>query len=169
MLHWALSAATGAAMLTSCSASPTQCLRHGVYDLDRDRSDDVQQAISSAVAGLPNTDNFSRRLRKANTATDVIRVSSLQGRFSIKYDTRPLIVVSIGGEPIQWKLNDGQLFNVSAKANGEAVSLTFGASDSERTTVYRMVGPQFVEETTIISPKLSTPIRYKLIYNQAKC
>lgn len=156
-------------MLTSGSASPPQCVRYGSYVLDRDRSDNVQREITRAVAGLPNTDHFSRRLRKANTATDFIRVSSSPGRFSIKYDTRPVILVSTSGEPIEWKLNDGQLFTVSAKANGEAVSLTFGATDSERTTVYRNVGQHFVEETTIISPRLFTPIRYQLIYNQAKC
>jgi hypothetical protein len=169
MLHWALSAASGAAILSSGSASPSQCVAYGIYDLDSGRSDDVQQAVTSAVAGLPNTDNFARRLRKANTPGTGIRISSSASRFSIKYETRPVILVSTSGAPTQWKLNDGQVFNVSAKANGEAVSLTFRSSDGERTTVYRIVGPQFVEETTIISPRLSKPIRYRLVYNQAKC
>lgn len=169
MVHWALSAATGAAIVTSGSASPPQCVVSGIYVLDRERSDDVQQAITSAVADLPNTDHFDRRLRKANTATPVIRTSSSAGWFSIKYDTRPRILVSTSGESTQWKLNDGQVFDVSAKANGEDVSITFRATDSERTTVYRSVGAQFVEETNIISPRLSTPIRYQLVYNQAKC
>lgn len=169
MSHWALLAATEASILTAGSASPSQCVRWGIYVLDRGRSDDVQQAITSAVAGRPNTDHFARRLRKANTASDEIRLSSSAGRFSIKYETRPLILVSTSGEPTQWKLNDGQVFNVSAKANGEVVSLTFRATDNERTSVYRIVGPQFVEETTIISPRLCTSIRYQLIYNQATC
>ena len=171
MFHWALSAATGAAILTPGLASPSQCVSWGIYVLDGGRSDDVQQVITSAVAGLPNTDNFARRLRKANTASlgTGIRVSSSADRFSIKYETRPQILVSTSGKPTQWKLNDGQVFNVSAKAHGEAVSLTFRATDSERTTVYCIVGQQLVEETTIISPQLSTPIRYQLVYNQAKC
>lgn len=66
-------------------------------------------------------------------------------------------------------LNDGQVFDVSAKAIGEAVSITFRATDSERTTVYRVAGPRFVEETTITSPRLSKPLHYQLIYNQAQC
>jgi len=171
MLHWALSAATGVATLTSGLASPPQCVLSGFYVLDGGRSDDVQQAITSATAALPNTDYFSRRLRKANTAGDGsrIRISSAPGRFSIKYETRPLILVSTSGEPTQWKLNDGQVFDVSAKASSEAVSITFRAIDSERTTVYRSVGSQFVEETTITSPRLSKPLHYQLIYNQAKC
>ena len=64
-------------------------------------------------------------------------------------------------------LEDGQVFDVSAKANGEAISLTFRAADSERTIVYRSDGQQLVTETTIISPLLSTPIRYKVVYNRA--
>jgi len=169
MLHWALSVAAGAANVTSGIASPPQCVRSGIYVLDRERSDDVQQAITRAVAGLPNTDYFSRRLRKANTPGDEIRISNSPSRFSIKYETRPQILLLKSGEPTQWKLNDGQVFDVLAKASSEAVLLTFHAFDNERTTVYRTVGPQFVEETTITSPRLSTPIRYRLMYNQATC
>jgi len=169
MLHWVLSAATGAAALTSGPASPPQCLIGGVYVLDVGQSDDVQKAITSAVADLPDTDHFARRLRKANAASFEIRTTTSARRFSIKYETRPQILVLISGEPIQWTLNDGQAFDVSAKANGETVSLTFRARDSERTTVYQRVGPQFVEETTIISPLLPKPLRYRLVYSQAKC
>lgn len=169
MLPWALSAVAEVANLTSGIASPPQCVRAGIYVLDRERSDDVQQAITRAVTGLPNTDYFSRRLRKANTPGDELRISNAPTRFSIKYETRPQILLSKNGEPTQWKLNDGQVFDVVAKADGEAVLLAFHAFDNERTSVYRIVGPQFVEETTIISPRLSTPIRYRLLYNQATC
>jgi hypothetical protein len=171
MLHWALSAATEAAILISSpgSASPPQGLISGSYILDRERSDDVFQAIESAVAGLSNVTRppFARRLRKAAAPAYAIRISIAAGRFSIKNDAKPLIVVWTSGEPIEWKLEDGQVFDVSAKANGEAISLTFRAADSERTTVYRSVGQQLVTETTIISPLLSTPIRYKVVYNRA--
>ena len=78
-----------------------------------------------------------------------------------------MIVVWTSGEPIEWTLEDGQVFDVSARANGEAISLTFRAPDSERTTVYRSEGQQLVTETTIISPLLSTPIRYRVVYNRA--
>jgi len=171
MRHWALSAAIGAAILISGSgsASPTQGLVSGSYILDRERSDDVFKAIESGVAGLPDVTRlpFASRLRKAAAPANAIRISITAGRFSIKNDAKPLIVVWTSGEPIEWKLEDGQVFDVSAKADGEAVSLTFRAADSERTTVYRSVGQQLVAETTIISPLLPTPIRYKLVYNPA--
>jgi hypothetical protein len=171
MLHWALSVATGAAFLTSGPVSPPQCVLSGHYVLDGERSDDVEQVITSATARLLNTDHFSRRLRKANMAVDGsrIRISSAPGRFSIKYETRPLILVSTSGELTQWKLNDGQAFDVSAKWIGDAVSITFRTIDNERTTVYRVIGPDFVESTTIVSPRLSKPLHYQLVYNQERC
>lgn len=169
MRHWAWPAtAIGAAISISSSgsASPPQRLISGSYILDRERSDDVFQAIESAVAGL-HRPPFARRLRKAAAPAYAIRISIAAGRFSIKNDAKPQIVVWTSGEPIEWRLEDGQVFDVSAKANGDAISLTFRATDSERTTVYRSVGQQLSAETTIISPLLSTPLRYKHVYNRA--
>lgn len=169
MLHWALSAATGAAIQIASpgSASPPQGLISGSYILDPERSDNVSQAIESAVAGLYRPP-FARRLRKAAAPAYAIRISFAAGRFSIHYDAKAPIVVWTGGEPIEWRLDDGQIFDVSATANGEAISLTFRAPDSERTTVYRSDGQQLVTETTIISPLLSTPIRYRVVYNRER-
>ena len=168
MLHWTLSAATGAAILIASpgSASPPQGLISGSYILDEERSDDVLQAIDSAVAGLSRPP-FARRLRKAAARPYAIRISFAAGRFSIHYDAKAPIVVWTGGEPIEWRLEDGQVFDVSAKANGDAISLTLRAADNERTIVYRSDGQQLVTETTVTSPLLSTPIRYRAVYNRA--
>lgn len=171
MRHWALSAAIGAAILISSSgaASPTQGLVSGSYVLDPERSDDTVQAIESGLAGPSSAARlpFARRLRKAAAPAYALRISIAAGQFSIKRDAHPLIVLRIGGEPIQLWLESGQAFDVSAKANGEAISLTFRAADSERTTVFRSVGQQLVAETVIVSPLLSTPVRYKVVYNRA--
>ena len=91
----------------------------------------------------------------------------LESRFSIKIDDKRLIDVSTSGEAIEWTLVDGLVFDVSARANGEAISLTFRAPDSERTIVYRSDGQQLVTETTITGPLISTPIRYRVVYNRA--
>jgi len=170
MRHWTLSAAIGAAILISgsSSASPAQRVFSGIYDRAPERSDAAFQAIESAIASLPNAKRPLARMRlRKSIAASRIRVSNSGSRFSIKYDDKTPIVVWIGGEPIKWKLVESLVFDVSAKANGEAISLTFRGDDGERTTVYRSVGQQLVEETTIISPLLSTPIGYKLLYNRA--
>lgn len=173
MRHWTLSAAIGAVILISSSgsASAAQGVVSGNYVQDRERSDDVFQAIESAIADLPSERRplARMRLRKSTSATGAgrIRISIWADRFSIKYDAHRLIAVVIGGEPIKWKLVEELVFDVWAKANGEAVSLTFRADDSERTIVYRNVGQQLVAETIIASPQFSTPMRYTLVYNRA--
>ena len=169
MRHWTLSVAIGATILISGSgsASPAQGLVPGSYVRDPERSDAAFQAIESAIAGLPSAKRpLARMVLRKTIATSRFRVSRAGSRFSIKYDAKTPIVVWIGGEPIKWKLVEGLVFDVSAKANGEAVCLTFRGDDSERTTVYRSVGQQLVEETSIISPLLSTPIVHKLVYNR---
>jgi len=85
----------------------------------------------------------------------------------VAYDAKTPIVVWLGGEPVKWKLIEELVFDVSAKANGDAISLTFRGDDSERTTTYRSVGQDLVGETTIVIPLLSTPIVYKQVYNRA--
>jgi hypothetical protein len=170
MLQWALSAATGVAILISSSGSgsPAQGVVPGSYVRDEERSDDAFRAIESAIAGLSNAKRPLARMRLFKSiATHRIRVSSSGSRFSIKYDAKTPIVVWVSGEPIKWKLTESLVYDVSARANGEAISLTFRGDDSERTTVYRSVGQQLVEETTIIIPLLATPIRYKVVYKQA--
>lgn len=170
MRHWTLPAAIGAAISISSpgSASPAQTVVSGIYDLDRERSDDAFQAIESALADVPpSTRRLARMRLRKSTAIGRIRLSSAGRRLSIAYDAKTPIVVWIGGEPIEWTLVEGLVFDVSAKANGESISLTFTADDSERTTVYRSVGEQLMAETTITSPLFSTPIRYNLVYNRA--
>lgn len=170
MRYWTWSAAIGLAIMTSSSgaASPTQNVVSGIYARAPEGSDAAFQAIESAIAGLPNAKRPLARMRlRKSIAVSRIRISSSGGRLSITYDAKTPIVVWIGGEPIKWKLVEELVFDVTAKADGEAVSLTFRGNDSERTTVYRSVGQQLVEEITIVSSLLSTPISYKLAYNRA--
>src|SRR5688500_16487133 len=138
-----------------CSASAEQGLISGSYILDEERSDHVMQALNSAVDAMPPSiarPNFARRLRKAGAPAYAIKILIAEGRFWIKNDAKQEIVVWQSGEPIEWTQEDGQVFDVSAQANGEAISLTFRAADSERTTVYCSGGQQLVTETTIIGP-----------------
>jgi len=140
----------------------------GIYVLDEKRSDNAFKAIDSATADLPDAKRPLARMRlRKSIAVNRIRISSAGSRLGIAYDAKAPIVVWIGEEPIKWKLTDELVFDVSAKTNGEAISLTFRGDGGERTTTYRSVGPDLVEDTTIVSPLLSTPIVYKQVYNRA--
>lgn len=170
MRHWTLSAAIGVAILssTSGSASPVQGVISGIFILNEARSDNAFEAIDSALADLSSAKRPLARMRLRNSiAVDRIRINIAGSRVGIAYDAKTPIVVWMGEEPIKWKLIEELVFDVSGKADGEAISLTFRGDDSEPTTTYRGVGQDLVADTTIISSLISTPIVYKRVYNRA--
>jgi hypothetical protein len=95
-----------------------------------------------------------------------MRISIAGSRVGITYDDKAPIIVWIGEDPVKWKLIETLVFDVSAKASGEAISLIFHGDDSDRITTYRSVAQDLLVDTTIISPLLSTPIVYKQIFNR---
>ena len=169
MRHWTLSAAIGVAILISSSGSarPAQGVVSGIYVKDEARSDNAFQAIDRVIADLSNAKRPLARMRlRKSIAVNRIRISIAGGRVGIAYDAKAPIAVWIGEDPVKWKLIESLVFDVSAKADGEAISLTFRGDDSDRTTTYRSFGQDLVENTTIIVPMLSTPIVYKQVYNR---
>ena len=169
MRHWTLSAAIGVAILSSSSGSagPVQGVVSGIYVKDEARSDNAFQAIDRVIADLSNAKRPLARMRlRKSIAVNRIRISIAGGRVGIAYDAKAPIAVWIGEDPVKWKLIEALVFDVSAKADGEAISLTFHGDDSDRTTKYHNVGQDLVENTTIIVPLLSTPIVYKQVYNR---
>jgi len=169
MRHWTLSAAIGVAILISSSGSarPAQGVVSGIYVKDEARSDNAFQAIDRVIADLSNAKRPLARMRlRKSIAVNRIRISIAGGRVGIAYDAKAPIAVWIGEDPVKWKLIEALVFDVSAKADGEAISLTFRGDDSDRTTTYRSFGQDLVENTTIIVPMLSTPIVYKQVYNR---
>lgn len=169
MPRWTLSTAIGAAILSPSpgSASPVQGVATGSYVQDWERSDDAFHAIESAIADLSIAKRPLARMRlRKSIAVDRIRISSAGSRLGIAYDAKTPIVVWLGEEPVKWKLVEELVFYVSAKADGEAIALTFHGDDSDRITIYRTVGWDLVENTTIVSPLLSTPIVYRIVYNR---
>ncbi len=96
MRHWTLSAAIGAAILSSSSgsASPVQGVVLGIYVLDQERSDDAFQAIENATADVSNAKrSLARRRLRKSIAVDRIRISSTGSRIGIAYNAKEPIVV----------------------------------------------------------------------------
>lgn len=164
-----LSAAIGVAILSSASgsASPVQGLVSGIYELDNARSDNAFKVIDSATANISDDKRPRARMRlRKSIAVNRIRISTAGRRVGIAYDAKTPIVVWVGEEPIKWKLIPELVFDVSVKADGGTIALTFRGEDSERTSEYHSVRRDLVEHTTIISPLLSTPIVYNQVYNK---
>jgi hypothetical protein len=170
MRHRTLSAAIGAAILilSAGSASPAQGVVSGIYVMDRERSDNAFQAIESAIAALPNAQRPLARMRlRKSLASGEMRISIAGSRFAIAFPGRAPIAVMIGGEPVKWTLVDVLVFYVSAKADGDAISLTFRGDDIKMVATHRGVGQDLVVDKTVTSSLVPTPIVYKEIYNRA--
>lgn len=169
MRHWTLLATIGAAILSASAgaASSVQGVISGSYVQDRERSDNAFRVIENAIAGLTNAQRpLARMTLLKSIAVNRMRISTAGGRVGITYDDKAPIIVWIGGEPIKWKLIEVLVFDVSAKADGDAISITFRGEDSERVMRYHNVGQDLVVDTTMTSPLLSRPIVYKQIFSR---
>ena len=169
MRSWAVSAAIGATIFGASlsSASRVPGVVAGIYIRDAKRSDDAFKAIDSVTADLPDDKrSLARKRLRKSIAVQIIRISVAANRVGITYDAKAPIVVFMEEGPVKWKLIETFVFDVSAKAAGEAVSLTFRSDDGERTTTYRSLGADLVEDTTIIIPLTSRPIVYKQVYTR---
>ena len=169
MRRWIVSAAIGAAILSSGSgaASPVQGVASGIYEGD-ERSDHAFEAIDSATAPLPDSTRPLARMRlRKSVAVSRIRISTAGSRIGIAYDAKAPMTLWIGEEPVKWKLTDVLVFDVSATRDGDALSIRFRGEDSDRTTTYRNVGQDLEEDTSMIVPHLSTPIVFKRVFHRA--
>ena len=142
----------------------------GTYTLNRQASDNVNQAIEAAVARM----NFVTRpiargrLRKTNTAYERLVISFPTSQVSIQFDARNAIVTNANGTPIKWRREDGEEFDVSTEWENGRLEQTFAAEDGRRVNEYTLSADgTLTMNVTITSPRLASPLRYKLVYNRA--
>ena len=141
----------------------------GTYTLNRQASDDINAAIESAVRRM----NFVTRpiargrLRKTNAAYERVVIDYGTSQVSVTFDQRAAIVTPSNGTPIKWRREDGEQFDVSTEWENGRLEQTFSAEDGRRVNVYTLEGNTLTMEVTITSPRLSAPLRYKLVYNRA--
>lgn len=157
------------AIVALSPASAAQSLISKEYTLDRKQSDDAARVIANAAPSPVNANwpELRRKIYKSSLPTDNFRITSVAGRITISDDgPRPIIAVLAGGGSMKWKINDGQVLDVSAKLDGDAVETKYIGDGYERTTVYRNIGQILLAESTITSPMLSAPIRLKSVYTQ---
>ena len=112
-----------------------------------------------------NWPELRRKIYKSSLPTDNFRITIVAGQISISDDSpRPIIHVFSDDGSMKWKINDGQVLDVSAKLAGDNVEIRYIGDGYERMTVYRNVGQSLVAKSSITSPMLSAPIRFKSIY-----
>lgn len=167
----ALVAAALVAMPASVSSVQAQNARlQGTFTYDAASSDDINQAIESAISRM----NFVTRpiargrLRKTNQPYRTIRLSFTPSQISVITDTRDPIVSPANGTPIKWTREDGEVLDVATSWRGGAIEQSFTAEDGKRVNSYSLSadGDVMTMHVTITSPRLAAPLRYNLRYRR---
>lgn len=167
MSRWTFPVVFAIAIVAISPTSSAQSLISKKYILDRKQSDNAAQVIANAAPRPLNINwtELRRKIYKSSIPTDTFRITNIAGRIAISDDSpRPIIDVFSGAGSVKWKINDGQVLDVSAKIVGDTIEARYIGDGYERNTVYHNVGQTLVAESTITSPLLSTPIRYKSFY-----
>lgn len=142
----------------------------GTYRLNQGASDDVREAINTAVRPM----NFITRpiargrLVKTNEPYQRVVLAQQNGRVSTVMDDRAPIVTPADGTAIDWTREDGEQLKVSTRwVNGKLVQ-RFQAEDGARTNTYSVSpdGRTLTMDVLIESGKLPRPLTYKLVFDR---
>jgi len=129
---------------------------------------DLKAVIESATASM----NFvvrpiaRGRLKKTNDAYKRIQIQRTATETVIQYDDRKAQHMPADGSAVAWTREDGEVFQISAKAAGADLVQTYKGVDGGRSNVFH-VDPAtglLSVAVTITSPKLPQPMTYTLTY-----
>ena len=140
----------------------------GVYLINPDQDAVIASAVEGVVGGM----NFVKRpiarsrLLKVNPTYQRIDISRSTAEISIAFDSRKPVVMPADGRAIQWTREDGEKFEVSARAQNGALTQRFKGKDGERTTVFKLNGEGLSLEAVITSSLLPMPLQYSLAYRK---
>jgi len=132
---------------------------------------DIQAVIEAATAPM----NFvtrpiaRSRLKKTNPAYQLIRLERTPVEFVITYDVRQPQRMPVTGGAVPWKREDGEAFQISARADKEDLVQRYKAEDGERTNVFHVDSAtrNLILTVTLTSAKLPGPVVYAITYKPA--
>ncbi|MFN3432456.1 MAG: hypothetical protein ACK46X_21220 [Candidatus Sericytochromatia bacterium] len=142
------------------------------YRLNRQASDDVNARINTAVARMSFTLRPIMRGRLRSTNQAALRLAVWQDGADLVYQASdPLLLVrsAANGTPVMTKFPDGRSWQVSSERGpGGRPEVAWEAEDLRRVNVVMDSPDGRVRtlEVTIRSPRLPTPMNYKLVYDR---
>lgn len=167
MNRWTIPVVVAIAIVGHSPAMSAQSLISKMYILDRKQSDDAARMIASAAPSplKINWPELRRKIYKSSLPTGNLRFTIVAGQISISDDSpRPIVHVLSNDGSMKWKINDGQVLDVSGKLDGDAVKVRYIGDGYERMTVYRNIGQNLVADSTITSPMLPAAIHFRSVY-----
>lgn len=158
------------ALAAALPASAQQASLKGTWRYDASASDNVAQAINTAVQRM----NFVTRpiargrLTRTNQPYQRVTVDFTSSQVTVTTDGRDPIVSPANGTPIKWTREDKEVLDVSTEWENGVLEQTFKAEDGQRVNRYSVgADGKMTMEVTITSPRLPRPLTYKLVYNRA--
>jgi hypothetical protein len=160
-----------AAFALPAAAHAQESTMRGTFTLNRQQSDDVNRAIETAVSRMSFvTRPIARgRLRRTNTAYNRVVINYTQTEVSTTFDQRRPVESPANGQPVKWTREDGEKFDLSTEWQNGRLVQTFRAEDGSRTNTYTISpdGRTLTMNVTLRSPRLTSPLEYKLVLNRA--
>ena len=130
----------------------------------------IQSAIDAATADMNFlTGSVARgRLKKTNQLYRRIVITRQVVMISVKFDERRPIEMPADGSVIKWTREDGEIFEVSARAEQVGLVQTFKAEDGQRVNSFNAEDAERLTlEVQVTSPRLSKPLTYIVRYRRA--
>jgi hypothetical protein len=166
----ALAFAVALAALPSAGIAQETSMR-GTFTLNRQASDNVAQAINTAVSRM----NFVTRpiargrLTRTNAPYTRVVVDYNQSQVTLTFDARAPMTSPANGTPVRWRREDGEMLDLSTEWENGVLEQTFKAEDGQRVNAFSISedGRTLTLRVTVTSPRLPQPLTYRLVYNRA--
>lgn len=143
----------------------------GTFNLLERQGDDIDAAIEGAVAGMSVVARpfARRRLRAINTPYPRLSIDATTDAVVVVADPRAPIRTPAGGEPIPWRREDGETFDVRGEWRDGAFEQTFVSGSGRRVNLYRLSpdGRRLDLRVEISGGGLPSPMSYRLVYERA--
>jgi hypothetical protein len=142
----------------------------GVFLNDEQSDAGVQKAIEAAIADM----NFitrpvaRSRLKKTNTLAHRITITRQAETITVRFDERKPAEMPADGRVAKWTGEDGEQFDVFARADDARLVQTFKAEDGKRVNSFTPEDAQRLTlEVQVTSPRLPKPLTYTVRYQRA--
>jgi hypothetical protein len=162
--------------LAPAGAPAQESSMRGTWALNREHSDDINAKINTTISRMNIVvRQIARpRLRSTNLPYPEL-VFTIDENIRVDMRNRPSVISPVNGEPVLWNRHTGEscpqvhgdCVEVTTTWQDGALVQTFRAKDGQRQNVFTVSGDRLTMVVTVTSPRLPTPLNYRLVYDRA--
>jgi len=141
-------------------------LRGCKYVLDHSASDRIDQAIQTAVIGLPDPSSMVWYLKNTNTPSEHVVLTLATNEVNVKFDGQGPLRSPINGQAVRWT-REGKKYNLTSRVDLGTLVQTLTRDGETITRTYTEDAKALTMRVEVTNPRLQRPLTYKLVYNRA--